>query len=369
LFNKYQSPYKENEKNKFDNWIAEIKEMKHSIYIISGENFWKKETLDRMSKSVGKRPDSINENLKIFTDKMRYKSLSRKKHFVVFENKNKKLKEEDLTTLKQYFSDPSDDGILVISLKDWEDKKYFMNNFKMIKRSSKIKFFEFDYTSDYFKELFIRDKLKDFDFSFESEKVKNDLIRNLLLNMDELEDNFMTLESLESPIITKEEIKFSIEEYSDNNLTKMYDSLTKVNRKKVPFEVLNELLSDGRTPITILKGIRTHFIYLYQAKYLKLRGILRSNDIEEEKIKLYKDEKLIFKTPDIWQLTKRRRNNFLDDCEELSLKEIIQVLNLIDISFNKIRQRKGEKYTYIEYVGKEELFVCMIQIMNRRLDY
>lgn len=369
MSSKYQSPYRDNERTKFNSWLAELNDIKYPIYIISGDHFWKKETIDKMSKTLGRRPESINENLKLYTDKMRYKSLSRKKHFILFESKNKKLKEDDFITMKQYFSEPSEDGVLVISLRDWEDKKYFLSAFKMIRKSTKIKYIEMDYMSDYFKELFLREKLKLYNFTIENEKVKTDLIKNLILKMSELEDNLMTLESLESPIITKEDIKSVIEEYSDSNLTKLYDSLTKVNRKKVPFEVVNDLLSDGRPAINILKGIRNHFIYLYQAKYLKIRGILRVNDIEEEKIKIYKSEKILFKKPDLWELTKSRRNRYLEDCEEITLKEILQVLHLVDNHFNKIRIRKGEQYIYNEFVGKEELIKCMILIMNRREEY
>lgn len=366
MYSKYRTPYKEQEEEKYYEWVNDSEEIKYPIYVISGEPFWKKETIDRMSKSIGKRPEHVNENLKKYTDKMRYKSLASKKHFVLFENKNNRLRDSDYSTLRAYISEPSENGVLVISLKDWEEKRNFLNSFKMLRRSTKVKYFEMDFTSDHFKSLYVRECLQRYEYVIENEKVRNDLIRNLIMNMGELEDNLLTLQSLDTPIISKDDIKQSIEDYTDNNISKMYDSLAKVNRKKVPYEILNDLLSEGRQPLTILRGIRTHFNLLYQAKYLKIRGILRANDLEERKKEIYLSEGIIFTKPDIWEISKRRRNRLLDDCEELSIREIIYVLNLIETYVTKIRSRSGDKYVYTEYIKKEDLIGCVIEIMNRR---
>lgn len=359
-------PYKEREEEKYLSWVNDTKELNFPIYIISGDPFWKKETIDRMSESVGKRPEHVTDHLKKHFDKMRYKSLAGKKHFILFENKNNKLKEEDVKLLRYYLSDPSENGILLISLKDWEEKRYFLNSFKMIKRSAKVKYFDMDYTSDYFNSLYIKERFLEHQFSFESEKIRKKLIDNLVMNMSEFEDNLLTLESLETPVFSKEDIENSIEDYTDNNISKFYSALTKVNRKRVPFEILHDILGEGRAPLLVLKGIRNHFIYLYQAKYLMNRGILRMNDIEEEKKKIYISEGIIFSKPDIWELSRRRRNRFLEDSESLSIREIIYVLNLIERFTNKMRNRVGEKHVYNEYITESELFTCVIEIMNRR---
>lgn len=358
--------YKEKERSKFEQWLAEVSNPVYPVYIIYGNYFWKKEIIDRMSRAVGKRPEMVNENIKTHLDKMRYRSLKKKKHFVLFESKGNKLKAKDLEILKEYFTSPSENGILIISLKDRADRAYFLKNFRMIRRSSKIKFMEMN-VSDYFKELYVRMRIDELGLEFENEKVKKDCIKNLILNMSELEDNLSTLQSLEMSILTKEVIKESIEEYSETDFDKLIDSLVKVNRKTVPYKLLEEMLSEGISPLAILKTIRKHFIYIYQAKYLKLRGIMRTDDIEVERKKVYENEGIIFKDPDIWDLPKRKRDKYLDDCEAISLKEIIYVLNIIDNHFTKKRIKDGDKYIYREYTTKEDLVKCVIEIMERRV--
>lgn len=367
---RFGSAYRDAEKNKFEKWEEDIDAPKFPVYVMSGDEYWKKEMIDRMSASLGMFPTKVGEKLKVHTDKMRYRSIRRKMRFVLFESKNEILRKEDMDTLTEYFSDPSQNGILIVSLKDRAEKNFFLRNFKMIKKSSKIKYYEMDFVSDYFKKLHVMKKLDDYTYKFESEKLRETTIKNLILRMDELVDNLEMLNALNAPIIGKDDVKSSIEEYSDNNMMKFYESLALLNRKKVPFVILNELLDDGVKPLSIMRGIRRHFQLLYQAKYLKLNGLLRANDVEEIKKDMYLDAGIIFKgNVNIWEISKGRRNRYLEECDKIMLKDILHVMALIDSHFTTTRTRKGDRYVYTDYVSTEQMMTCIIEIMNRREEY
>ena len=360
--------YKEDETEKFSSWLSEQSDPKFGVYIISGDQFWKNELIDGLSASLGRRPDIVGENLKVHTDRMRYRSIKRKKHFILFESKHDRLRSDDLETLSLYFNEPSENGILVISLKDRDDKKYFLNSFRMIRSSRKIKFFEMDYVSMLFKTLTIYRKLEEYPFKFENEKLKKAAIKNLAMNMGALLDNLDTLASLESPVIGKDELKLAIEDYTDSSTRRLHESLSLLNRKKVPYEVLEELLSEEVSPNLIMFGIKRHFTLLYQAKVLKMRGILRTDDNEDLKKDLYLNEGLIFSGKvDIWEIPKFLRDRYLDECEGITSKDIIWVLQKIDEYYTTRRVRKGDTYVYSNFISEEKLMEFVMVVMSRRM--
>lgn len=368
--NKYGNAYKEREQKAFDEWEDAIDNPVFPVYILSGEEYWKKEIVDRMSETLGKYPDKIGDKLRVQTDKMRYRSIRRKKHFVLFESKSEVISAADLETLDMYLNEPSDNGVLIISLKDRAEKRFFLRKFSMIKKSQKIKFFDMDYVSDYFKKLHVHKLLESYSYSFESEKLRETTIKNLILRMSALVDNLEMLEALNAPVIGKDDVKSCIEEYSDNNIMKFYESLSLLNRKRVPYNIMYELLDDGMKPASLMNGIRRHFTLLYQAKYLKLRGILRQDDLEDVKKEIYLKKSVIFKGKvDIWEISKSRRNRYLEECDKISLRDIVNVLLIIDQYFSNVRYRKGDKYIYNEFVSKEQLMMCVAEILNRREKY
>lgn len=361
--------YKSNEKTKYDNFLSDLEDLKFPIYILSGENYWKKHVLDKMSTIMGGRPDIIRENLKDFLDRIRFRSLKGRKHFYTYETKGNKMKESDFILLKSYLSNPSEFGVLVIQLKDWKEKQYFLKNFKMITKSNKIKFFDMDFVSDYFKKLHILDLLNEEKIEFSNDKLRNDVIKNLGLNLSEVIDNILTLKSLEK-VITKEDYEESIEKYNDNSIEKFYSSLSKLNRKKVPYEILKDLLDEGESPQKIMKGIENYFNLLYQAKYYRINGLLRPGDVESEKIKHIESLNLNFKGTDLLTISKNKRLKYLEDCADITLKEIIQVQLIIERSYHtNILEKKVDEFIekrYVKYLDKERLYSCVLNIMNRR---
>lgn len=362
-----ESGYAEAEKEKFDLWISEQDNPTYGVYIISGDQFWKNELVDGLARSLKRRPEIVGEDLKKYTDKMRYRSITRKRHFILFESKNERLRSDDMDTLVSYFNEPSENGVLVVSLKDKDDKRYFLNTFKMIRKSRKIKFFEMDFVSAKFKSLMVYRKLSEYSFRFENEKLKKKAIKNLSMRMGSLVDNLDTLAALEMPVIGKDEFKLAVEEYGDASSRRLYESLSLLNRKKVPYEVLNEMVEDGMNPNLIMFGIRKHFVLLYQAKMLKMRGILRANDNEDVKKDLYLSEGITFKGRfDIWEIPKFVRDRYLEECEGIPLQDIIWVLSKIEEYYTTIRVRKGDDYKYTKFISMDKLYEFVMVVMDRR---
>lgn len=361
--------YKAREKKLYEDFEKEIGEVSYPVYIISGEMYWKKYIVDNLSKVVGSRPVMFNDNVKDHLDKMRYRSLKRKKHFILFESKGGKLKEADFINLKEYLGNPSSNGILIIQLNDWKEKKAFLQNFRMITKSSKIKMFEMDYLSEYFKKLHIGNLLNDAEITFENDKLRNEVIRNMSLSFEELEDNILTLKSYEREI-SKDDYQESIEKYSDNTLEKLYESLAFLNRKKVPYEIVKDLLEEGTSPQMIIKGIESYFNYLYQAKYYRVHGLLRPGDIEKDKRKLIDSLNLNFKGKSLFDLSKKKRTKFLESCADITIKEILQIQMFIEEAYttNRVEKKVEEDIDvrYIQFINKENLYRCLFNIMNRR---
>lgn len=368
MSNAYDGSYRINENKKHEDLNRELSDLKYPIYIISGTPYWKKYILDEISNTIGRRPENVNENIKPHLEKMRYKSLKKKKHFVLFESKGKKLKDVDFKTLREYFSDPSPNGVLVIQLTDWNEKRFYLNAFRMLRKSNRIKLIEMDYTSETFRTIHIMRKMESLDILFESDKLKTKAIKNLGLNLEELDDNIMTLESFEGKEISENDYNISIEKYSDNTIQRFYDSLTFVNRKKVPYEIAKELFDDGKSANWVLRGIQKHFTNLYQAKFLRVKGILRPRDIEEEKFKIYEESGINFPSPNIWDISKKKRNKYLEDCEEITIKEIVRVLMLIEDAYVVNRADKNGEITYSKYTNKERVMKLVIDIMTRRVE-
>lgn len=360
-----RAAYKEKETEKYNEWKSDVEELGFPIYILQGDFFWIRETVDRMGVTLGRKPERVDRDLKRYTERMKYRSLARKKHFIWYESVHNNIGKDDMQAIKDYMSEPSDHGVLLISLKDRSEKFHFLKSFRNIRQSRRVKMYEMDYVSNVFKTLFIQERFREEGFEFVSSKLRKDTIRNLALNMDDFEDNVLTLISLEKVEFTKEDIKESIEEYSDVNTRKLYDSLVKLDRKNVPHVVLNELLYEGVTPVQIMRGIQRHFKYIYQAKYLTLRGITRANDIEQDTKKIYEGAGLLFNGDTIWDLTQGRRSRYLRDSEYISIKEIVKVDRIINRNIDRIVYREGDKLKSREIIDKEIVVRTVMDIMGR----
>lgn len=365
----YRAESKARALNYYEGYVARLQKADKPVYIVMGKPYWKRFVIEHIKAGIGKSPEIINNNLKLYTQKLRYKTLGKRKHFYHYIYTGESLSTPDFEALRDYLNSPSKYGILLLEIDDWKSQKTFERYFSYLKDSKSVSYINTNYYKHSFKDIHIRSLLMDSSIDFETGKLKNIAIKNLMQNYDELNDNILTLDAIkdEDDIVSKSDYYQSIEQYSDATKNKLFDSLAKVNRKKIPYEVVKELLEDGENPSTILYGIQRHLTYLYQAKYLKLNGIIRRNDIESEKKVLYDKGPLKFPEDiDIWELSQSKRNSYLDDCEEVSLRELIQSLLIVDNSFIQKRIVTDGEVEYIKYTTKERLMMCIIEIMNRR---
>lgn len=354
----------------YEQYIERLNNPKKSIYIVQGQPYWRKFITDSLNTGLGKKPTFIDSNLKLFMSKLRYRTLGRNKHFYHFIYTGDSMSSADFEAFRDYLKKPSKHGVLIVEVADWKAQRTFNRYFDFLKNTPEIEIINSNFYRPSFKEMHVRSLLDNRSIQFENTKIKAIALKNLQQNFDDLLENISTLDLIkdEDNVVSTNDYYQSIEQYGDLTRTKMYDSLSKVNRKKVPYEVVHELLENGDSPSYILRGIQKHFTLLYQAKYLKMRGILRKDDIESEKMFLYTNGPVKFpEDTNIWELKQPLRNRLLDDCEEFTLNELIQSLLIIENSFTTTRTERDGQVDYSKYTSKEQLMMCVISIMNRRI--
>lgn len=355
-------------KIEFKEWADELDDPKYLVYIISGGHHWTKEFMGAMKEKFKTDYEVISKKVKDNTKKLNYKSLGKRKHLMMFES-IERISKEDMNELVEYIKKPSKHAIFVVSLRHWQEKRELMKNFRYIENSKTIKFFELDFPSRDFVKNFIRLTANNYGLNFDSQDTFNFLVRRLSQRPDTVVDNIYAL-SVIGKNVDKEMVKTYTEDYSSYNYDKLYDTLVKLNRKRVPFVSYNDLIEAGRNEVTILINTRKHFQYLLEAKYLKLGGILRNDDLIDIKKHLYDKGDIKFQKNNIWDLPEYKINYYLRQCDHISLKEIINILQIIDFNMPSITFIPPKENENLKPVRepKTRPFKTILDILNRRND-
>ena len=162
-----------------------------------------------------------------------------------------------------------------------------------------------------------------------------------------------------------EEVKNYTEDYSTYNYNKLYTSLIGLKTKRVPFISYNDLIESGRKDISIMLNVKRHFTLLLQAKYLKKRGYLRNNDLIERKKAIFDKNGEEFKGYlNIWNEPNFRINQLVKAADDITLREIVWVLNKIDGNLKSIGNMKDGKLE--GYERQEDVYKTFLEIIDRR---
>lgn len=361
------SKYKE--KLEFSEWFSEIEDPKYPVYIISGGHHWTKEFMKNMKDKFNTDYRTINKDVKENTKLLNYKSLNKSKHLVMFESIDNITKKE-MNELVEYIKKPSKHAIFVLSIRNWKEKREVLSQFRYLGNSKTIKYFELDFPSYRFMEAYIRHKSKEYGLKYASPDVFGYLFRRLHQSPENVVDNIHSL-SVIGGAVTKEMVNEYTEDYSTYTYSKLYSALSKLNRKKVPYIAYNDLIDSGRKETTIMNNMRKHYDYLLQAKYLKLSGILRNNDIIDVKKHLYEKGDIKFnEDTDIFKLHEFRINYYLKESDSITLKEIINILQIIDYNMPSITFIRTEDNPNKRAKRESEIapYKTLLEILNRRND-
>lgn len=319
-------------KLEFEEWIEEVKSPSKRVYIITGASNWKREFLNHLRKYYNCDYQLVHENFDRIEKSLKYRNIRYKKNLVLYEPlKNMNMK--DLNNLVEYARNPSEFSIVIIGVNDWKVKKALLGRFRNLQNSKYIKLFDLDYPSRKFLTAYSRYHIDIAKLKFENNNVKRRFIDKIVEGPEEIKDNIEMMVNFEK-VITIDMVNDLIEDYNNATYQKLFNTVTELNRKKVPFQTYIDLIDSDKKEITIMINLRKYVNLLYQAKYLKVKGILMNNDIIERKKRIYDAGDLKFPEPNIWDEPEYKINMLLKQCDMLSIKEIVNMQYILDSNIN-----------------------------------
>lgn len=365
---------KKKERLEYAEWSKEKEDPSFGMYIITGAVHWKKEFVEGLMEVYDCKYELVNKDIEETLKKAKYKPMGKRKHIIMYEPLDR-ISNVDLNNIVQYSRKLSKHAILVVSINDWRDKKKILNNFRYIENSKTIKLMDLDFPTNKFLEDYIREVSRKNNLEFESKDVMNLLVRRISSSPEEIVANIETLASFTTKV-DKESVLAYTEDYSSYNYNKLYETITQLNRVRVPFISYNDLQDSGKKDITIMINIRKHLEKIYQAKYLKQKGILRPRDIIDMKKPLYDKGDFKFNEPNIWNESNYKINKYIEESEGIPLKDILYCMDIIDRNLKSVgymieNNGKGreEKEGKRRVVVPEEGYVIyrtLLELLDRR---
>ena len=251
------------------------------------------------------------------------------------------------------------DNTLVLVNKDYKTKAKFRKMNALI-NNDKVCWLDFDFPSRQFISQFIEMYLHENNRRIDCKSTLKVLTSRLSDKYDEYYSNLNNLIDISENVITKEMVLEAVEDYSNYSFRIFFESLVMLNRKTVPIKSLDDLLNE-RTPISVLNNLATFFEYLYQAKYLKIRGVLMKGDFidrQREYFYIRKDLKLP-KNKSIFRQSKSRINFYLGLVDFITVDEIVKITTMINACWRV--STTGQKY-----VLREDIYSLVLKIISRR---
>lgn len=319
---------KKKEKLKFTEWIGEQNNPQHSVYFITGKSHWAKEFVKGI---VGEgKYKTINDSVHNEFKKMRYKPLDKDKHIVFFENHNK-IKEKDLKDLLEYCQKEYKHSILIIAVKDWNEKRKINKMFREALKFKWVTMLELDYPNKEFIYSYVISQADKHELEFENKKAVEVFLQSIGKDTDKVVESMVKIK-LFTNIINITIINELVEQNFDYNYDEiMYNIINvKKNNRKLIFRMFDNLVQMGRKESTIFINIRKRIELVYQAKCLKMSGVLRENDFIEYKKSVFDELGYNFSENNIWKQPEFKINSLLRLSDKASLSEILYIRNVID---------------------------------------
>lgn len=349
--------------NYFD-WVDEMDKPNYLVYIISGDGYWAKEFMTGLDKGYKTGYSIINSDISQNLKKARHRSLNRGKNLILFEP-IMSISKKDLISLVEYMRSPSKNALFVVSLNDFKDKRKVLSQFKYLNKSKVIRYFNLDYPNQKFLNDYIKDLIDVYGIKFDCVGTRDFLVRRLIGSVGtDIRNEIMCLKEL-GVIIDKEIVKEFIEDNSSYTYDRLYETICKLDRKKIPYITYNDLLDAGKKDITIMYNVKKHLELLLQAKYLRMSGILIDNDVIS-KGKEINDKiggLILNKENNIWDLNNYKINKLMRLSRDMSLKDILNCINIIDINVSILANVKDNKIQ--GYVDSEVLYKTFLELLNR----
>lgn len=251
------------------------------------------------------------------------------------------------------------ENILVLTNTDFKLKKN-LSKIKVVNNHEKICYIDLSYPTRKFVYQLIEIYLYSRDRKLENSELSRILVNRLADSYDNYPANLDYLVDISEDIITKEMVMEAVTDYSNYSLDSFYSSLIKLDKKQVPFKSLADLL-DNREPISVMYGLENFIQYIYQAKYLKVRGVLMNNDFIDKQKDYFggREDLYLPKKTSIFRQSNKKVNFYLELSDSLTLEEIIYIQGIISSTWRS--GKAGNKY-----VEKQDLYSLVMKILDRR---
>lgn len=338
-------------RTKFKEFLQHAQGLSKPCYLLFGEPFLCVEFLKIARKNDAEYIE-VNKGLREQLHRLSFRSLLAPKKILVYSGRYGK---DDLEALDQYFKKPSKYAVLILNFND-DFRKYRSIRSKTpvhIHVSRPPRFWLHDYVSYLTAENGLRWAPGALDlFVFRLGTEYNKLHSFLTEFQEDTEDGSE---------ITKELVKELVEDFSQSTDREFYASLvTKKHynnrRKNFSLDPLEDLLN-SKSPQYVLKGLDNFINHLYQAKYLKMKGILRTNSFISERKPAYDRGDIKFPDNNFFDLYENYQRKLLDLCDQITLREILQMRLEIQRINNKDRP----------FTTEAELITTIINLLQRRV--
>jgi DNA polymerase III delta subunit len=304
-------------------YISQMKKSDVNVVVFSGSRFWKLQFLDRVCKALESPYRSVTTDLKQRINSMRFRPLIHSHHVIDFEI-SKSFPKADAIILKDHFKKIPPGGILIIYLADYKAKRQFFKEFPAIRKNRSVITFEMEWLpvgaiSDFYNKLAIEQGI-----AFSTTKARWSFTTRIGDHFDEVVPLLHHAGLLENPI-SEDTVKAVVPDYSTYSTLALFNCLAGLTKKRVPFQMLQDLLDGTGTATSVVNRAIEFFRLVMQAKTLKLKGVLRNGCIIRHREKIFKQLGITLSEPTLFSLTDFKISSYMEVADTLTLTEIIMI--------------------------------------------
>lgn len=337
------------EKLKFDKFLELAGDSNSIGYVVYGQDFIYKLFLDIAKASDNYEVVDLSNNLKEQLKRLRYRSLLAPRKLAFYTGKVDK----DVVELFNRYVETAVPHVLIII--HYEDKPRLLRSFAKGIKIVDMRYPGYNWVSDYTKHLTLK---------YKAEWTKG-IMRFFLARVGreyQKINNYIQLLVEGGNIITKDDVLDVVEDDSLSSSFKFYSMLVQNSKVKKPYQAYQDFVDSGIKPQNLWYGFREYMRLLYQAKMLRMYGIVMPGSIIE--IRKPALEKLPFELGDDHILLKPAYyvEQMLEVADSVTLRRILQVQLFIGRSFKTTKTGKS-------YVDENDVFISFVNMYNNEMSY
>jgi hypothetical protein len=334
-------------KLEFNQFIAYANSADSLGYVVYGHDFIFKFFLDLVKASENFEIIDLSVNLPEQLKRLRYKSLLATKKLAYYSGK---MDKEIVDLFNQYIDRASPYVMLVIH---YDEKPRLLKSFAKGLRIIDMKYPGYKWVSEYVKYL-------GFKYNTEWQKGALKFFLSRVGREYQKINNYLLRLVEGGNLITRDDVLDVVDDDSLSSMSAFYATLVINVQKKKPYQVYQDFVDGGVKPQSIWYGFRKYMDMLYQAKLLRMYGVLMHGSIIE--MRLPAVSKLPFELGDdsILQQPAYYIEQMLEVADKVTLRRILLVQLYIKRSFRTTKKGK-------QYIEDDDVYLSLINLYNNEL--